>query len=400
MRLIEILKIVFINLFQNKAKVLLTSLGIIVGTVTIVMVIAIGRGGEEDVMSQFRGLSAETIYVNPNYDMGIGVNKKDIPKLTPEIMNQIFDESTTLSGIYIRASNYNVQTVIGNQKQNIPIVGVTELYSTVSNFNLIHGRDFTVQDMQGKSRSAVIGHGVAEKYFMKAEDAINAKIKIGNQEYRVIGVLDRTGDGLQGITPDDSIFLPYSTAMMNIFDEETMPQIVALANNLKLVEKAKFEIKDTLHYVLEDGDVYKITDAGSRIEAAMKSARTMNVLLMSVATIVFIVGGIGIMNVLFVSVKERTKEIGILKALGGTKKDIMLQFLLEAVIIAIFGGIVGVFIGIYLMPFMEYTKITVSPSITGNIIAILFAIGTGTVFGLYPAYKATCLKPVEALSYE
>lgn len=400
MRFIEILKTVFINLFQNKAKVLLTSLGIIVGTVTIVMVIAIGKGGEEDVMSQFSGLSAETIYVNPNYDMGFGFDQDEIPKLTPEIMNQIFDESTTLSGIYIRGNTYNVQTVIGSQKQNIPIVGVTEQYATVSNFNLIHGRDFTVQDMLGKSRAAVIGHGIAEKYFMKAEDAVNAKIKIGNQEYTVIGVLDRTGDGIQGIAPDDSIFIPYYTAMENTFDEETMPQIVALANHLSLVEKAKFEIKDTLNYLLQDGDMYRISDAGSRIEAAMKSARTLNVLLMSVATIVFIVGGIGIMNVLFVSVKERTKEIGILKALGSSKKDIMLQFLLEAMIMATFGGLVGVLIGSYLMPFMTYTKITVSPSLTGNIVAILFAIGTGTVFGLYPAYKATCLRPVEALSYE
>ena len=160
------------------------------------------------------------------------------------------------------------------------------------------------------------------------------------------------------------------------------------------------EIKDTLNYILEDGSVYELSDAGSRIEAATKSAKTMNLLLMSVATIVFVVGGIGIMNVLFVSVKERTKEIGILKALGSSKKDIMLQFLLESVIISLFGGIVGVLISNYLMPLMKYTDVPVSSSLSGKIIALAFALVTGTVFGLYPAYKAAQLKPIEALNYE
>ena len=126
----------------------------------------------------------------------------------------------------------------------------------------------------------------------------------------------------------------------------------------------------------------------------------MKLLLMSVATIVFIVGGIGIMNVLFVSVKERTKEIGILKALGSSKKDIMLQFLLESVIISVFGGLVGIVLSKYIMPLMKYTNIPITPSLNGEIMALLFAVVTGTIFGLYPAYKAAQLKPIESLSYE
>lgn len=399
MRFSEVLKIVYTNIMRTKAKVLLTSLGIIVGAATIVMVIAIGRGGEDEVMAQFSGLSAETIYVNPNYALGAEIDFDNIPRLTIEDMKQVIDESTTLSSIYIRVNEYKEATVNG-QKEPMSIVGVTESYSEVSNFIIQYGEDIQDTDVENATNAAVIGSGLASKYFMKPEDAIGSEIIIENRTYVIVGVLQRTGDGIQGINPDESIFLPFSTAYDYIFDKASIPQIVALANDISLVNKGMAEIKDTLNYILEDGNVYEISDAGSRIEAATKSAKTMNLLLMSVATIVFIVGGIGIMNVLFVSVKERTREIGILKALGTSKKDIMLQFLLEAIIISLFGGVVGIIVSNYLMPLMKYTAVPVSPSFSGNVIALLFAIVTGTVFGLYPAYKAAQLKPIEALNYE
>ena len=183
-------------------------------------------------------------------------------------------------------------------------------------------------------------------------------------------------------------------------DDYTIPQIVAMADNIGHVQAAMKQMQGTLDYILEDGSAYMLEDAGSRIDAAMESARTMNVLLISVATIVFIVGGIGIMNVLFVSVKERTREIGILKALGSSKRDIMTQFLLESVIISLFGGLVGVGLSYACMPLMDYTDIPVLPSIDGQVIALLFAVVTGTLFGFYPAYKASRLKPIDALNYE
>ena len=399
MRFSETLRIVFINIMQNKFKVLLTSLGIIVGAATIVLVIAIGNGGEDEVMEQFSGLSAETIYVNPDYSKSGFNNSESIPKLTVDIMNQIMDESTTLSAIDIRGNVYK-ESVINGTKEQMAIAGVTEEYSKVSNLEVAYGENISHIDIEDYTNAAVIGDGLAKKYFMKAEDAIGSTIKINNRTYVIKGVLERRGDGMQGLNPDETIFIPFSTASQYVFDDSTLPQVVALASDLSLVKKAMAEIKDTINYVLEDGSVYKLEDTGSRIEAATKSAKTMNMLLMSVATIVFIVGGIGIMNVLFVSVKERTKEIGILKALGSSKNDIMLQFLLEAVIISVFGGVVGIIVSQYIMPLMKYTDIPVTPSLNGNIMALLFAVVTGTLFGLYPAYKAAQLKPIEALSYE
>lgn len=399
MRFSEMIRIVFTNLLQNKLKVLLTSIGIIVGTVTIVMVIAIGRGGEEEVQKQFSGLSAETVYVNLDY-MKIGMmDYADIPKLTTEHMEQILEESTTLKGAYLRGDTYG-EVQMGGKKEYLPVSGVTESYAEVSNLNTQFGESIVESDVEEGTYVAVIGEGLAKKYFANPEDAVGSTLTIGNKTYTIIGVLERKGDGLQGLNPDDTVFIPYKTAQESLFIDTDIPQIVALAKDLPSVKKAMFEIQSTLNYVLDDGSIYSLEDAGSRIQAATQSAGTMNVLLISMASIVFVVGGIGIMNVLFLSIKERTKEIGILKALGSSKEEILLQFLLESVTISLFGGIMGVLLSYFLMPLMKYFNAPVSPSLMGQVIAIGFAVVTGTIFGIYPAYQASQLKPIEALSYE
>ncbi|MGL4336087.1 MAG: ABC transporter permease [Turicibacter sp.] len=399
MKLQEIFRIVLINLIQNKFKVILTSLGIIVGTATIVMVIAIGQGGEEQVAKQFSGLSAETIYLNPNYAKSEQMDMTKMPKLSLEIMNQILDESSALRDMYLRTQTYKEVDYSG-YKEFISVAGVTEQYADISNLNIAFGSHITEEDVEGVSLVAVIGDGLAKKLFSSPELAEGQKVKIGNHRYKIIGVLERKGDGLQGLNPDDTLFIPFTTANKNINDEYTIPQAVGLAKDLSMIELAMKEIQSTLNYVLDDGSVYVLEDAGSRIEAALQSAQTMKLLLISVATIVFIVGGIGIMNVLFVSIKERTKEIGILKALGSPSHEILLQFLIESVMISLLGGVVGVLISYMIMPFMNYTDIPVSPSLSGKVIALLFAMITGTLFGIYPAYKASQLKPIEALGQE
>ena len=399
MKLLEMLRIIMINILQNKVKVMLTSIGIIVGSVTIVMVIAIGRGGEEEVKAQFSGLSAETVYVNLDY-MKIG-NKdfSEIPKLTQDLMEQMMDESQTLKGIYLRGDAYSEVTLNG-KTEYISVTGVTEEYSLVSNLETAYGENISEFDVEEMTSVAVIGEGIAKKYYPNVEEAIGSTIRIGDKAFTIIGILERKGDGLQGLSADDTIFVPFTTAEQSILNEYTMPQIVALSKDLSTVKFSMKEMKSTLNYVLDDGSYYTLEDAGSRIEAATQSAGTMNMLLIAMATIVFIVGGIGIMNVLFLSIKERTKEIGILKALGSSKEEILLQFLFESVIISTFGGIMGVLLSYLLMPLMKYTNTPVSPSIEGQIISIIFAMITGTLFGLYPAYKASQLKPIEALSYE
>lgn len=397
MRLIETIRMIGINLVQNKSKVMLTSLGIIIGTLTIILVIAIGRGGEEQIAKQYSYMSAETIYVNLNYSQDIDFSSI----ITPEHLEFIKGENPYLSGIYLRTIAYH-EVRLGKEKKQVPLAAVTEGYSEISNFPLAAGSDFSEDDFEYGRRVAAIGYNVANEAFGGAEASIGESLQIGNYRYEIIGVLQKKSEGLQGVSPDDSIFLPLQTAEDNkLLDDYSIPQAVGLAAGTEVIEQAMSRLKSSLDYLLDNSTMYIIEDAGGRIDAALESARTMKMLLISVAAIVFLVGGIGIMNVLFVSVKERTKEIGILKAIGTSKRDILLQFLLESVGIGIFGGVIGVAVSFLALPLiMLYTDIAVSPSVEGQLAALGFAISTAAIFGLYPAYKASELKPIDALNYE
>lgn len=400
MRLSEIFHIVYVNMIENKFRLLLTTLGIIVGTITIILVIAIGKGGEMEAAKQFSNLSADTVYVNLDYSaLGIKTDISTVQKLTPDIVTKIMEESTTLQGLYLRASIYK-EVIYKSTKQSSNLVGVTKGYAEISNIIIDQGVDFSEYDFEDGERVAIIGSKTAEKLF-GTDEFVGKYIKIGDFRYKIIGLLRRSEDGLQGVDTDSSIFIPYAAMIKdNFLDKYTTTQAVGKAMSIDSIERAKKEIKSTLNYYMDDSSAYSVSDAGTRIDAATASATTMKLLLVSVAGIVFIVGGIGIMNVMFVTVKERTKEIGILKALGAKRKDILFQFLIEAFCIGIFSGGIGVVLSFFAIKFMKYTDIPVYPTLDGKMIALLFAVATSTIFGFYPAYKASMLMPVKALAEE
>lgn len=400
MRLSEINHIVYINMIENKFRLLLTTLGIIVGTITIILVIAIGKGGEMEAAKQFSNLSADTVYINLDYG-AVGQNKdmSTVQKLTSDIIEKIMEESTTLQGLYLRASVFK-EVEYKSTKLSSNLVGVTEGYAEISKIEFEQGGDFAEFDFEDKERVAVMGSKIAEKLF-GADEVIGNYIKVGEFRYKVVGLIKRSEDGLQGLDTDSSIFIPYTTLGKDkVLDKYATAQAVGKAQSIESVELAKKEIKSTLNYYMDDANLYSVSDAGTRIEAATASATTMKLLLVSVALIVFIVGGIGIMNVMFVTVKERTKEIGILKALGAKEKDILLQFLIEAFCMGLFSGIIGVMLSFFAIAFMKYTEIPVYPTLAGKMIALLFSVATSTIFGFYPAYKASMLMPVKALAEE
>lgn len=423
MRLGEILRLVWINITGNRIKVMLTSLGIIVGAATIVMVIAIGRGGQEDVADQFRNLSAGAVDISYSSSGGMpamammvarpsGGSRRNssFTMSSPFGNKRITLGKTDMEELALFVPNISAASISATTQKEVTggsleeatqytIAGVTESYSEVSNLQLAVGEFITQDNETAVDKVAVIGYNLAIELFGSPIQAYDSVIYIDKRAFVIGGVLDKMGTVSSGISPDETIFIPFSSAKKYVMGRDMSPQITVVAQDVSEVPQVIEDVRTVLAQSYNDA-VFTITDAGSKMEAAAASANTLSLLLVAVASIVFIVGGIGIMNVLFVSVQERTREIGILKALGCGKRDILIEFLAEANMISTFGGLVGVTLASALMPLMQYTGIRVEPSAEGIVLALVFAVFTGTVFGFYPAMKAASLVPIEALNME
>ncbi len=435
MRLSEIGRLVWINLAQNKTKVLLTSVGIIVGSATIMLVIAIGTGGKEEVAEQFKNLNAGAVDISydsssssdesmmfggenggPRESGGAGgfpgggslrgfggntsknnQNKvtlsdsdmEDIEAFVPGISNGTLSFSTTSS-------------VDGGELEDsttFTIAGVEANYATMSNLTMAIGDFLTDENNELKEKECVLGYDAAKTIFGSVYDAYDGTVYIDSRPYTVTGVLSQMGTVASGISPDSAIYIPYNTGIKYLTGSSVSPTITVIAEDVNNVSAIKTDVEEVLTEKYPNAG-FTLSDAGSKMEAASKSNETLTLLLYAMAAIVFIVGGIGIMNVLFVSVKERTNEIGILKAIGCSRKDILMEFLMEAMSISLVGALIGVLAALAITPLIEQFGVRVSLSFGGALFALLFGIFTGSVFGFYPAYKASRLIPVEALNAE
>ena len=465
MRIGELLQLVWMNITQNKFKTIMTSIGIIVGAATIVMVIAIGKGGKEDVADQFKNLNAGAIDIS--YDGGnsneksssddgggggMGMPSGGAPGGAPggnssggggnapggdppggsdasggdfpgggmffggqdmeERMNQenitldeddLDDIETFTSGISDATISYTTRASVDggdlDEAATYTIAGVKENYADMSNLSVAVGDFILASDDENKEKVCVLGASVAEEIFGSSIDAYGSVIYIDERSYVVNGVLESMGTVASGISPDDSVFIPYDTGVKYLVGTKVNPTITVLAEDVTNIDGVIAEVTDVLAQSYPNAE-FTFEDAGSKMEAASASNDILTMLLIAMAAIVFLVGGIGIMNVLFVSVKERTNEIGILKAIGCSQGNILMEFLLEAAAISLIGGALGIAASLLVTPIARYFGVRVELSAAAFLIALLFAIGTGTLFGFYPAYKASKLVPVEALSAE
>lgn len=469
MRISEILRLVYLNLIQNKFKVILTSIGIVVGSATIMLVIAIGTGGREEVAEQFKNLNAGAIditYENSasiaglfgmggnfdsmpsgggmsgggmsgGFDGGIGgrmpdfgggmpggntggfsfgggfemfgfgggggaderINQEDVT-LTTEDME---DLGVFVPGVADVTISYSTSaSVEGGSMESASyytVAGVQSNYAGISNLEMAIGEFLSEEENEGKEKVCVLGITTAKAIFGSAYDAYDQVVYIDDRPYVVAGVLSEMGTVASGINPDSAIFIPYETGIKYLTGESVSPTITVIAEDVNRVEQVIADVETVLADSYPNTE-FAISDAGSKMDAASASNETLTLLLISMAIIVFIVGGIGIMNVLFVSVKERTNEIGILKALGCSRKDILLEFLLEASCISLIGAVIGVLLSLCITPLVELFSVRVSLSVGGAILSLLFGVITGSVFGFYPAYKASRLIPVVALNQE
>lgn len=450
MRLSEIFRLVFLNLIQNKFKVFLTSTGIVVGTATIMLVIAIGTGGKEEVAEQFKNLNAGSVDISYDYNgsssfgngMGGGPGGgfsgggfpggggssggfSGAPDMGsapggmggfPGMQEQMNTEKIILSTEDVETLQEEIPEITdatisyttkqeaegGNLDESVSytIAGVKDNYGRISNLTMAIGDFLTEDNDTYKERTCVLGYQAAKEMFDSVLDAYDATIYIDNRSYVVNGVLSEMGTVSSGISPDEAIFIPYETGIKYITGKEISPTITVVAGDVDQVDTVMEKVQTVLADSYGDRVEFTISDAGSKMEAASKSNQTLTLLLMAMAIIVFIVGGIGIMNVLTVSVKERTNEIGILKAIGCEQKDILTEFLLEAGCISLIGAILGVLISLGITPIIEGFSVRVELSVWGAMLSLLFGVLTGTIFGFYPAYKASRLVPVVALNLE
>jgi len=430
---------------ENKSKVVLTSIGIIVGAATIVLVIAVGRGGQMDVEDQFKNLNAASIEITttsssqsshsssgggmmggsmggggarPGGGTGSGGNMPGgMGGMMPGGFGGFGLQTVTatlteedVEDIAVFIPNVKEATISASAKKDVlggdleeaaasTVAGVKPGYAQVSNLSLYIGDFIIDSDEEDKAKNCVLGYNLALSMFDSVIEAYDSAITIDDVTFVVSGVLQQMGTVSSGISPDESVYVPYSTGAKYLFGRDINPQITIVASSVDnvagVIENARILLDENY-----PGATFTISDAGSKMEAASKSSETLSMLLLAVAVIVFVVGGIGIMNVLFVTVKERTKEIGVLKALGMSRRDVLLEFLLEATMISVFGGAAGVVASVLLIPLTERFGVRMEPIATGYLLAFTFAVATGSIFGFYPAWKASRLIPVQALNQE
>lgn len=389
----------FEALFSNKTRSILSMLGIVIGVSTIILVVGIGRGAQKDIEEQYKNLGVTSVLVNPvNTANSISLlSADDVEVITGKSQN--IDKATAVTQGKLPVS-------YGKEDGQYTILGVQNNFFSLSNLEFVAGRGINEEEAKNRTKVAVLGKSLVDDLFAgDAKKAIGETVLAGGKRMVVIGVIKDSGSSIGPITFDDSLYAPYSAAEKSILGSSGAIRLIVLAKSVEVINDAMDELaillRDSHRLKASAVDDFVLKDQGSRVTAAEASAKTMSSLLTAVASIVLIVSGIGIMNVMFVTVAERTREIGIMKAIGGKKEDILTQFLMEALVLSFIAGIIGILIGQLSIPFIN--KIdgwNVISSFTGMAIGFSFSIFVGVFFGFYPALKASRLDPVDALRSE
>jgi putative ABC transport system permease protein len=399
------LRIALKALARNKLRAFLTMLGIIIGVGAVIAMVAIGEGAKATIRAQIAGLGTNVLVVMPGTSNQAGV------RAGFGSVNTLVDGDTRAILREVRAVAYvspvlrrPEQLVAGNLNWGTLVQGVAPEFQLIREWQVSEGRYLHDGDLESAARVAVLGQTVARNLFGN-DDPIDALIRIRNIPFRVIGVLAPKGQTGQGTDQDDTVMIPYTTMQKRLMRITWLQSIVVKAVNAERVPEAQEQITALLrqrHRIGPDReDDFNVRNLSDIAEAATTTARVMAVLLGSVASISLLVGGIGIMNIMLVSVTERTREIGIRMAVGARSRDIMLQFLVEAVVMAAIGGIIGILLGIgsseVIKDWAQWPTL-IDPAIVA--IAFLFSGAVGVFFGFYPAKKAANLDPIDALRYE
>ena len=407
---LEPLSTAWVGVATHKLRSFLTMLGIVIGVAAVISLMSVGRGAEASILSRIQTLGSDLITISPGASFGFGGIRGasgSAQSLTLEDASAI-SEQVTYVDMVAPSSSTNLQLVVAGENMNARITGVTTEYMQAYNLKIASGSFFSEYDYQRGARVAVLGSNVAETLFEGA-DPIGQQIRMGNNIVRVIGILESKGAGIG--SPDDATLIPLSALQRMVAQPRTsrgesfVSSIALTVSDEKQADYVMGEITSLLRtrHQLGPGvdDDFNITSMEEIAGMLTETTRTMTNLLFAIAAISLLVGGIGVMNIMLVSVLERTREIGIRKALGARERDIWGQFLIEAILLTFAGGILGAGLGwvvSFLIDRTEQYSTVVSADIV--ILAVSVAVGIGLFFGFYPAWNASRLNPIEALRHQ
>src|SRR3954462_967347 len=401
----EIIRVALGALRANKLRSLLTMLGIVIGVAAVIAVVALGTGAQSAVKDRISSLGTTLLTVIPGQQRGMGVSFDQSMKLTMDDAAAIEDRSTNITAVQPEmTSRLQVQYV--NHNTSTSVGGTTSNYLEVRKYELQAGRMFTRSEDEGRQRLAVLGPTVLEALGINSPDAIiGAPVRIRGIQFTVVGVLKSKGQSTPFGNPDDQVLVPITTGRFRLFGSDRLRSISVLAESEAKIPDAMADIQRVIrreHRVPQGRpDDFMIRSQADFLNTLGETTQVFTYLLSGIAAVSLLVGGIGIMNIMLVSVTERTREIGIRKALGATRNAILLQFMIEAIVLCCLGGIIGILLGATGATLMSRTagwNTQVSPAAVG--LAFAFSALVGVLFGVWPARRAASLDPIIALRYE
>jgi putative ABC transport system permease protein len=401
----EVIRVALRALARNKMRTILTMLGIIIGVGAVICTVAIGEGAGQQVQQQIQALGTNMVMVFAGSvnSGGVRMGSQATKTLTPDDAKAILQHVPNVVAVSPVAFT-SVQVVYGNQNWFTRATGASPEYTEIRNWPVVQGSSFSERDVDVAADVCDIGHTIVTELFGD-QDPVGKTIRVKNLPFRVLGVLQTKGQSPDGQDQDDMIIMPYSTVMKKISGISWVQMIAVSATSREVEPQVENGISALLrqrhHLRPDEDDDFIIRSPNEFAQAAAASSLVMTILLGAIASISLLVGGIGIMNIMLVSVTERTREIGVRMAVGATEEDVQRQFLSEAVVLSSLGGIVGILLGVIGSAIISRIlgwSTFVSPS--SVVIAAAFSAGVGIFFGYYPARKAARLDPIEALRYE
>ena len=391
------------SLIANKLRSLLTMLGIIIGVAAVIALVSIGNGVKQDIENSISSLGSNLLVVLPGAPRTPGARSSQGSMKSLKISD--YEAIAKLEGVKAASPMTNGSYVVIYQNKNwtTSVAGVNSNFQDVNNWTMTSGRFFSDKNVQNRERVAVVGQTVVKNLFAD-EDPVGKEIRVKNIPFRVIGVLKSKGNGTMGNDQDDTVLIPYTTSMERVEGIDYLRRVYVVAKDDGGIDRLQADIENLLrvrHNIKDTNlDDFNIQNMKSIMETVAQTTGTFTLFLGAVAAISLVVGGIGIMNIMLVSVTERTREIGVRKALGATYSVIVTQFLIEAIVISLMGGFIGIAFGIGASKVIGMVSgMSTVVSVPTIIMSFAFSMAIGLIFGIYPARKAAKLPPIDALHY-